>query len=344
MFKAFKSQSQPSEERIDELLSAYLDGILTSDERVMLDARLRQEPALRKRLEALRLTVDALAHLPMVQTPRNFILSPSMVAPARPAPRRRQRRTWQVFGWATAVAAVLFLLVFAGDVFVVAPSLRSEPTQVLLEELGAREGRDVPEGGEVLRQMEVVEEVVVTTEVARVIEESEVISTEAAQLQEAAPAEMAEAAAAVGEKTPTAMVGAAPAAPAAEGGGEEPTAEADEKIAEAEVPAAEDVYQGTPVPTALATPPGEGEAEEPLAPEMLASTVSEQEPLVAPVPSDTLPAEAVPGSPLSLTPIPDETEEAAEGVPIWLRLAEIGLGLAVIGLATATLILRWRSV
>jgi hypothetical protein len=45
-----------------------------------------------------------------------------------------------------------------------------------------------------------------------------------------------------------------------------------------------------------------------------------------------------------LTPIPADTEEAAEGVPIWLRLVEIGLGLMVIGLATATLILRWRSV
>jgi len=144
---------------------------------------------------------------------------------------------------------------------------------------------------------------------------------------------MAEAADAVEEQTPTAG-----------GEGEGPTAEAEEKIAAAEVPAAEDAYQGTPVPDVLATPPGQGVAEEPLAPEMLASTVSEQEPLVAPVPSDTLPAETVPGSPLSLTPIPDETEEAAEGVPIWLRLAEIGLGLAVIGLATATLILRWRSV
>jgi anti-sigma factor RsiW len=344
MFKAFKSQSQPSEERVDELLSAYLDGMLTSDERLMLDARLRQEPALQKRLEALRLTVDALAHLPVVQTPRNFILSPSMVAPARPAPRRRQRRTWQVFGWATAVAAVLFLLVFASDVFVVAPSLRSEPTQVLLEERGALEGGGVPEGGEVLKQVQVVEEVVVTTEVARAIEESEVISTEAAQLEAEVPAEMAEAAAAVGEKTPTAMVGAAPAALVARGEEEEPTAEAEEEIAEAEVPAAEDVYQGTPVPNVLATPPGQGEAEEPLAPEMPASTVTEQEPLVAPVPSDTLQAETVPGSPLSLTPIPVETEKAAEGTPIWLRLAEIGLGLAVIGLATATLILRWRSV
>ena len=37
-------------------------------------------------------------------------------------------------------------------------------------------------------------------------------------------------------------------------------------------------------------------------------------------------------------------EEAAEGVPVWLRLVEIGLGLMVIGLATTTLILRWRSV
>jgi hypothetical protein len=324
MFKAFKSQNQSSEERIDELLSAYLDGMLASDERVMLEARLRQEPALQKRLERLRLTVNALANLPVVEAPRNFILSPAMVAPTRPAPRRRRRRSWQVFGWATAVATLLFVLVFAGDVFVVAPGLRSEPTEFPVEEPSERVSRAAPASGEVLEQTEVVEEVVVTMEVERVVVEIEVISTEAAQPEEEAPVEMAQVAAAVVEETPT--------------------AERDEKAAEAELPAGEDAYPVTATPTVVTTSPGEGEAAEPRAAEPPATAAAEQVPMAVPAPADTMQRETVAGALPSLTPIPADTEEAAEGVPIWLRLVEIGLGLMVIGLATATLILRWRSV
>jgi len=248
-----------------------------------------------------------------------------------------------VFGWATAVATLLFVLVFAGDVFVVAPGLRSEPAEVPVEEPIGAGARAVLEGGEVLKQVEVVEEVVVTLEVERAVVETEVISTEAAQPEEEAPVEMAQVAAEVLEETPTAMVEAAPGAPAA-GGGVEPTAEGVEKIAEAEVPAAEDVYQGTPAPTDLATAPSEGEAAQLFAPEPPATAAAEQVPMAVPAPADTMQREAVAGALPSLTPIPADTEEAAEGVPIWLRLVEIGLGLMVIGLATATLILRWRSV
>jgi anti-sigma factor RsiW len=324
MFKAFKSQNQSNEERLDELLSAYLDGMLAPEERAMLEARLRQEPALQKRLEALRLTVNALKHLPVVEAPRNFILSPSMVAPARPASRRRRRRSWQAFGWATAVAAVLFLLVFAGDVFVVAPGLRSEPMDVLVEEPGERVSRAAPASGEVLKQVGAEAEVVVTEEADRMMAEAEVTSPEAAQPEEEAPVEMAEAAALVGEETPT--------------------AEGVERGAEAEAPAAEDVYQGTATPMVVATPTGEGEAAEPRAAAPWATATAGQFPTALPEPTVTTEEGIARDAPPTFTPIPAAAEEASEGVPVWLRLVEIGLGLMVIGLATTTLILRWRSV
>ncbi len=100
-------------ERDDELLSAYLDGMLSAEERAALEARLEAEPALRQRLEAMRQTVALLRQLPPVPAPRNFLLTPAMVQP-RPRPRPRPR-TYPLLRWATVVAAFLWLLVVGVD-------------------------------------------------------------------------------------------------------------------------------------------------------------------------------------------------------------------------------------
>ena len=173
-------------------------------------------------------------------------------------------------------------------------------------------------------------EVVVTLEVERPVAEAEVISPEAAQPEEEAPAEMAQAAAAVVEETPTAMIGAAPGAPTAGGGEEMPTAEGVEGGAEAEAPAAEDVYQGTAAPTVAAAPLVEAEAAEPRAAAPLETATVEQAPTAMPEPTGTTEEWIALDAPPTLTPAPAVAEEAAEGVPIWLRLVEIGLGLMVI--------------
>ena len=47
--------------------------------------------------------------------------------------RKPRRRTWPVFGWATAAATLLFILVFAGDVFLVTPSVRMEPADIVAQ-------------------------------------------------------------------------------------------------------------------------------------------------------------------------------------------------------------------
>jgi hypothetical protein len=78
--------------RIDEALSAYLDGELSPQERMRLETRLARDPQLRQRLEGLQQTVTLVQQLPPMEAPRNFLLSSSMVGqkrePPRPTPRR----------------------------------------------------------------------------------------------------------------------------------------------------------------------------------------------------------------------------------------------------------------
>ena len=53
-----------------ELLSAYLDGALSDEERAALEARLQSDAALRRELDRLRATVALIKTLPTLSTPR----------------------------------------------------------------------------------------------------------------------------------------------------------------------------------------------------------------------------------------------------------------------------------
>lgn len=61
-----------------EQLSAYLDRQLSDTERGVLEARLREEPALREALDELRATVAALRGLEPLRPPRSFTISPAV--------------------------------------------------------------------------------------------------------------------------------------------------------------------------------------------------------------------------------------------------------------------------
>lgn len=63
-----------------ELLSAYLDDALTAEERTRLEQRLVAEPDLRRELSALRQTVALIKQLPAIKAPRDFTLTPAMLA------------------------------------------------------------------------------------------------------------------------------------------------------------------------------------------------------------------------------------------------------------------------
>lgn len=66
-----------------ELLSAYLDGDLTTAERSALDSRLQAEPELRRELDTLRGTVNLIRALPPIKAPRDYTLDARQFRPAR---------------------------------------------------------------------------------------------------------------------------------------------------------------------------------------------------------------------------------------------------------------------
>jgi hypothetical protein len=104
-----------SHEKIDTLLSAYLDNQLSSRERARLEAQLQAEPELRRRFESMRRTVALLRHVPATPAPRNYILTPAMVANRRPQPQPNLHR-WlaPALTLATAASGLVCAVVLIG--------------------------------------------------------------------------------------------------------------------------------------------------------------------------------------------------------------------------------------
>ena len=97
-----------------EALSAYIDNQLNPRERKRLEIRLQASENLRIALDELRRTRRVLRGTPRLRAPRNFTLTP-MMAGVRPV----RTRLYPVFRLAFAMASVLFVLAFAGDLFTV---------------------------------------------------------------------------------------------------------------------------------------------------------------------------------------------------------------------------------
>lgn len=107
-------------------LSARADGSLAGRSRARVDAHLARCATCRRRLQELAVVHDLLASLPPAPAPRSFRLSPAMVrqteaAPARPFP---------ILQLATAVAAVTFGLLLAGDLWTLGGEPKTTPTTV----------------------------------------------------------------------------------------------------------------------------------------------------------------------------------------------------------------------
>jgi hypothetical protein len=104
----------PIDPRMQETLSAYLDGHLPDAERSVLEKRLRHEEDLRRQLDELRAVRDSLRSLPVLKTPRPLTL------PARPAgvsSRRLGLFSQRPMAWGSALASLAFVVVLAADVF-----------------------------------------------------------------------------------------------------------------------------------------------------------------------------------------------------------------------------------
>ncbi len=94
-------------ERLEERLSAYLDGELTPDERSAVEAELAASAETREVLDDLRLVRSALAALDDVRAPRSFALT---APPARVAGGGLMRRLEMFIRASAAGAALLFFV------------------------------------------------------------------------------------------------------------------------------------------------------------------------------------------------------------------------------------------
>ena len=107
-------------------LSPYLDGMLSARESRRLEGHLAQCRACRDELAELRVTVQALAELPLAEARRSFALAaaPRQVGALRPAARRLE------FGLrlATAAAAFVLAVVALGDLLGVPRGEEEEPS------------------------------------------------------------------------------------------------------------------------------------------------------------------------------------------------------------------------
>ncbi|MBT3337085.1 MAG: hypothetical protein HN855_11470 [Anaerolineae bacterium] len=90
-----------------EKLSAYLDGELNASTQAKIETRLARDPNLRAALDDLRLSRAVLRRTPQRRAPRNFTLSPQMVAKRPPLPR-----LVPALNYASVLAALLFAFTF----------------------------------------------------------------------------------------------------------------------------------------------------------------------------------------------------------------------------------------
>jgi predicted anti-sigma-YlaC factor YlaD len=105
---------QADHNRAGDLISAYLDQQVTAEEKQFFERHIAACADCRAQLEATRSMVAALKAMPVVKAPRSFVLPREMA--------RQPKRS--IFAWyptlrlATALAAIAFVVLFAGDLLI----------------------------------------------------------------------------------------------------------------------------------------------------------------------------------------------------------------------------------
>lgn len=115
-------------------LSEYLDGRLNTSKASQLEARLKTNSELRTALADMRQARSMLRSLPPVKAPRSFKLKPEMVGQ-----QRAPRRMFPVFSFASAVAAILLVMVVIGDFMGLGLPTATAPS-VMLAQPAAKSG------------------------------------------------------------------------------------------------------------------------------------------------------------------------------------------------------------
>ncbi len=127
-----RNKHQTEYECCGERLSAYLDCELSAEERAAVEQHLATCEDCRWNLETLRQTVEWTRNCAPVRVPRSFTIPVEIAAPQAV---RARRPAWglPLLQGATALVALLFVVVVAGDLFMGGTAPRSEPQMVAIQ-------------------------------------------------------------------------------------------------------------------------------------------------------------------------------------------------------------------
>lgn len=104
---------KPEHEWVEESLSAYIDGELSSQDAARVEKHLRECETCSQNLVTLRQTVALVGELSPAPAPRSFVVRPAAVG-VKPRPVA-PRRGYGLLRGATALAALLLVLLVGGD-------------------------------------------------------------------------------------------------------------------------------------------------------------------------------------------------------------------------------------
>ncbi len=115
--------------RAEELISAYLDKRVSAEEQDFFERHIASCAECRVQLETTRSMVAALRAMPAVKAPRSFVLPREMAR----QPRRSFLSLYPALRLATVVAAMAFVVLFAGDLLISQSSGASAPPSIPAE-------------------------------------------------------------------------------------------------------------------------------------------------------------------------------------------------------------------
>ncbi|MEZ4591801.1 MAG: hypothetical protein R3D55_11775 [Chloroflexota bacterium] len=195
-----RNLTKSAEEKRQETIAAYVDGVLNGRSRQQFEQEMAQDNTLRQEVEQLLLIKQSLRQLPLREVPRNFILDPAEFS--RPPARQPWVQAYPVLRTATALAAFFFVFAVAAGAFTgfgmqAAPAMAPAADVAQVEQIETT--RVVTETTETLAfEAEPAAEAEITAEevgeeemAADMAEEAEVAMEDAATADEAAAAEAA---------------------------------------------------------------------------------------------------------------------------------------------------------
>lgn len=94
-------------------ISSYMDGELDPEPQAALEADIARDPTLRRRVEEMQQVAAMVRAMPMREPPRNYLLTPSMIAEPKPEPQHARRRMpLGLMRLASSLVAIAFVISF----------------------------------------------------------------------------------------------------------------------------------------------------------------------------------------------------------------------------------------